>query len=129
MRESDGLVMTHAGPEIGVASTKAFMGQLVSSLLLALRIGQARGTVTEDTVRRVVDEVRKLPQVLARVLDSSDEIRALADRFQHAQGLPLPRPRHLLPGRARGRAEAEGDLVHPRRGLPGGRDEARARSR
>jgi glucosamine--fructose-6-phosphate aminotransferase (isomerizing) len=84
-RESDGLVMTHAGPEIGVASTKAFMGQLVSSLLLALRIGQARGTVTEDTVRGVVDQVRKLPAVLARALDASDEIRALAERFQHAK--------------------------------------------
>jgi glutamine---fructose-6-phosphate transaminase (isomerizing) len=84
-READGLVMTHAGPEIGVASTKAFMGQLVSSLLLALRIGQARGAVSVDEVRRVVDEVRKLPHAIARALDGSEEIRALADRFQHAK--------------------------------------------
>jgi glucosamine--fructose-6-phosphate aminotransferase (isomerizing) len=84
-RESDGLVMTHAGPEIGVASTKAFMGQLVSALLLALKIGQARAAITEDQVRVVVDQVRKLPQLLVRALDSSDEIQALAERFQHAR--------------------------------------------
>jgi glucosamine--fructose-6-phosphate aminotransferase (isomerizing) len=83
-RESDGLVMTHAGPEIGVASTKAFLGQLTGSLLLALRIGQARGTVGEDEVRRVIDELRKLPQLLVRALESSDEVRALADRFHQA---------------------------------------------
>jgi glucosamine--fructose-6-phosphate aminotransferase (isomerizing) len=84
-RECDGLVMTHAGPEIGVASTKAFMGQLVGTLLLALRIGQARGTVTADEVRRVVDQLRKLPQSLARALDLSDDVRALAERFRDAR--------------------------------------------
>ena len=45
--------------------------------------------------------------------------------YDHADGLPLPRPRRQLPDRARGRAQAQGDLLHPRRGLPGGRDEAR----
>src|SRR5262249_23407687 len=50
----------------------------------ALRIGQARDTVSEDAVRKVIDELRKLPHFLARALDSSDEIRALADRFHQA---------------------------------------------
>jgi glutamine---fructose-6-phosphate transaminase (isomerizing) len=84
-RETDGLVMTHAGPEIGVASTKAFMGQLVGTLLLALRFGQARGTVSEGEVRGVIDQLRKLPGHLARALELSDEIRVLSERFRGAR--------------------------------------------
>ncbi len=84
-RECSGRVMTHAGPEIGVASTKAFMGQLVGMLLLALRIGQARGTVTPGELRRVIDQLRRLPQYLVRALATSDQIRALAERFHESR--------------------------------------------
>ena len=59
-------------------------------------------------------------------LDGDHPIEEIAQRFYDAHVLPLPRPPHRPAGRARGRAEAEGDLVHPDRGVLGGRDEARA---
>ncbi len=84
-RECTGRVMTHAGPEIGVASTKAFMGQLVGMLLLALRIGQARGTLTPADIRRVVDQLRRLPQFIVRALGTSAQIQDVAERFFEAR--------------------------------------------
>src|SRR6187549_1299306 len=61
-RETDGTVYTHAGPEIGVASTKAFTSQLVALYLLALRIGQARGTLSFEASRPHIDALLQLPQ-------------------------------------------------------------------
>jgi glutamine---fructose-6-phosphate transaminase (isomerizing) len=84
-RECSGLVMTHAGPEIGVASTKAFMGQLVALLLLALKIGRARGAAPDVEVRRVVDQLRRLPQFLVRTLECSDRVQELAERYHRAK--------------------------------------------
>jgi glutamine---fructose-6-phosphate transaminase (isomerizing) len=84
-RECSGLVMTHAGPEIGVASTKAFMGQLVALLLLSLKVGRARGAVPDSEVRRVVDQLRRLPQYLVRTLECSDRVRELAERYHGAK--------------------------------------------
>jgi len=84
-READGLVLTHAGPEIGVASTKAFMGQLVALLLLALRMGQARGTVSPERVREICSALRGLPHVLEETLKGSDAIRELADTYHGAR--------------------------------------------
>ena len=81
-READGLILTHAGPEIGVASTKAFMGQLTALLLLALRIGRVRGVIGPEEVREVASELRRLPHELERVLHTSDAVRALADRYK-----------------------------------------------
>jgi glutamine---fructose-6-phosphate transaminase (isomerizing) len=84
-RECAGLVMTHAGPEIGVASTKAFMGQLVALLLLALRLGRARGASTPDEVRRATDALRRLPHLLTRTLDCNDSVRETAERYRDAR--------------------------------------------
>ena len=84
-RECSGLVMTHAGPEIGVASTKAFMGQLVALLLLAIRIGRARGALPETEARRVVDQLRRLPQLLGKALLCSDRVREIAERYHEAR--------------------------------------------
>ena len=53
-RESDGVIYTHAGPEIGVASTKAFTTQLAALYLFTLRLGQARGTITAELCRELV---------------------------------------------------------------------------
>jgi glucosamine--fructose-6-phosphate aminotransferase (isomerizing) len=76
-RESDGTVYTHAGPEIGVASTKAFTSQLVALHLLALALGQARGTVTDETSRALVQELDQLPLRIEEALKVNDRIEAL----------------------------------------------------
>ena len=117
-READGALYTHAGPEIGVASTKAFTTQLAALFLLAVQLGRLRGTLDAQAgagaPRRADRSCRRWS---SDVLEC--EARDQADRaaLQQRARLPLPRPRPAVPGRARGRAQAEGDLVHPRRGL------------
>ena len=80
-READGTVYTHAGPEIGVASTKAFTSQLVALQLLALHIAQARGTLAVPDVRRRIEELLQLPQLLERALTASAVTEKVAERF------------------------------------------------
>ena len=80
-READGTVYTHAGPEIGVASTKAFTSQLVALQLLALYMGQVRGTLNESEIRRHIDELLQLPQLIERAIKASASIDKVADRF------------------------------------------------
>jgi glutamine---fructose-6-phosphate transaminase (isomerizing) len=82
-RETDGTIYTHAGPEIGVASTKAFTSQLVALYLLALRLGQVRGTLTPDASRPHVDALLQLPQLLEQTLKIAPEIDEIAARFQN----------------------------------------------
>ena len=67
-REATGNLMTHAGPEIGVASTKAFTAQLTALFLLAMRLGQARGTLTEAESRKLVQELLLIPGKLEWIL-------------------------------------------------------------
>ena len=124
-RETDGTVYTHAGPEIGVASTKAFTSQLVALHLLAIYLGQIRGTLTPDAARPHLEALTQLPLLLEQTLKCEPLTEEIAQALLPAQRLPLSRPRHQLPDRARGRAQAEGNLLHPRRGLSGRRDEAR----
>ena len=121
-RISEGVLYTHAGPEIGVASTKAFTTQLLALYLLALYLRQQRGRAIEPAL---LASLAHLTQAVAETLELKPRIDELAREFQPRLRLPLPRPRHQLPDRARGRAQAEGDLLHPRRGLSRGRDEAR----
>jgi glutamine---fructose-6-phosphate transaminase (isomerizing) len=65
-RQTEGSILTHAGPEIGVASTKAFTTQLVALLLLAMRLGEVRGTLSPDLRRELLQGLRELPAVLER---------------------------------------------------------------
>ena len=81
-RETDGTVYTHAGPEIGVASTKAFTSQLVALYLLALRLGQARGSLTAEASKPHVDALLQLPGLLEQTLKLAPEIGEIAARFQ-----------------------------------------------
>jgi glucosamine--fructose-6-phosphate aminotransferase (isomerizing) len=83
-RETEGTVYTHAGPEIGVASTKAFTSQLVALYLLALRIGQARGSLSLEASRPHIDALLQLPIVLEQALKIAPEIEEVASRF-HAR--------------------------------------------
>jgi glucosamine--fructose-6-phosphate aminotransferase (isomerizing) len=80
-RETNGTVYTHAGPEIGVASTKAFTSQLVALYLLGLRLAQARGVLTPDASRPHVDGLLQLPLLLEQTLKVAGEIEDVAARF------------------------------------------------
>src|SRR5713226_9463975 len=83
-RESDGTVYTHAGPEIGVASTKAFTSQLVALYLLGLRLGQVRGALSPEASKPHVDALLQLPLLIEQTLKIAPEIAAIAARF-HAR--------------------------------------------
>src|SRR5579862_7836096 len=80
-RESDGTIYTHAGPEFGVASTKAFTSQLVVAYLLGLRLGQARGAMTAEASRPHIDALLQLPLLLEQTLKLAPEIEEIAGRF------------------------------------------------
>jgi glucosamine--fructose-6-phosphate aminotransferase (isomerizing) len=80
VRESDLVLMTRAGPEIGVASTKAFTTQLVALLLLIVALGR-RNKMTAETEARIVEQLRQLPGYIEKVLQLDPEIENLASRF------------------------------------------------
>jgi glutamine---fructose-6-phosphate transaminase (isomerizing) len=80
-RESDAVIYTHAGPEIGVASTKGFLTQLVACYLLGLYLAQVRGTKDCDEIGEVLRELASMPDAIARVLDDMQPVEALAAEF------------------------------------------------
>ncbi len=82
-READFTVYTHAGPEIGVASTKAFTSQLVALHLLALYLAQVRGTLAPEAARRHLEDLDQLPRRLEEALRCEDAVKAVAQRFHH----------------------------------------------
>ncbi|MFK5927056.1 MAG: glutamine--fructose-6-phosphate transaminase (isomerizing) [Desulfuromusa sp.] len=84
-RESDGVVYTHAGPEIGVASTKAFTTQLVALYLFALKLGRARGTLTADECRDHVEALLALPRELEETLELDEQIEKIAREYMNAR--------------------------------------------
>lgn len=77
-RESDAVLYTHAGPEVAVASTKAFLTQLVACYLLALYLGQVRGTQWGDEIRAVVRELAAIGTQVEQVLGTMEPVRELA---------------------------------------------------
>ena len=80
-READGTVYTHAGPEIGVASTKAFTSQLVALQLLALHMAQVRGTLSPSDVRTHIEKLLQLPQIVEQAIKASAATERIAERF------------------------------------------------
>ncbi|MDO8690701.1 MAG: glutamine--fructose-6-phosphate transaminase (isomerizing), partial [Dehalococcoidia bacterium] len=80
-RVADGVIYTHAGPEIGVASTKAFTSQLVAFYLLALYLGRARGTIDSQRMKQLVDDLVRLPHLVGDLLESDGQYDALAQQF------------------------------------------------
>jgi len=82
-RETDGTVYTHAGPEIGVASTKAFTTQLVALYLLALRLGQVRGVLSLEASKGHVDALLQLPLLLEQTLKVAPQVEEVAARFHN----------------------------------------------
>jgi glucosamine--fructose-6-phosphate aminotransferase (isomerizing) len=84
-REAAGTIYTHAGPEIGVASTKAFTCQLVALYLFALYLAQVRGTMTAGQTRTAAQELTLVPGKLEYILTRDEACEDLAKRFQRAQ--------------------------------------------
>jgi glucosamine--fructose-6-phosphate aminotransferase (isomerizing) len=84
-RESDGVIYTHAGPEIGVASTKAFTTQLVALYLLALYLGRGRNTLSAERCRALIEPLLALPRLLEEVLECDETIQQIARDFMHAR--------------------------------------------
>jgi glutamine---fructose-6-phosphate transaminase (isomerizing) len=84
-READGTILTHAGPEIGVASTKAFTAQMVALYLFALYLGQLRGVLSTDEAQHHAQELAELPVKIEHLLSESDELEELAKEFHRSQ--------------------------------------------
>jgi len=80
-REAEGTVYTHAGPEIGIASTKAFTSQLIALQLLALYLAQARETLTSAQIRNHIGELLQMPLTLEQALRASAPLQGVAERF------------------------------------------------
>lgn len=84
-RNTDSGTYIHVGPEIGVASTKAFTGQVTVLMLLALCVGQMRGTVDDATVERIVRELKNMPLYIKDVLGLADKIKNLSKIYTYAR--------------------------------------------
>ena len=81
LRESDAALLTQAGPEIGVASTKAFTAQLMAFALLAIRLGRLRGTLDARREQELTAELARIPDGIHRVLDRQAEIRSISQKY------------------------------------------------
>ncbi len=77
-RESDAVLYTHAGPEVAVASTKAFLAQIAAAYLLGLYLAQLRGTKFPDEIAEILADLRAMPEKIQKVLDSSERVRQIA---------------------------------------------------
>jgi glucosamine--fructose-6-phosphate aminotransferase (isomerizing) len=82
-RESNGVIYLHAGPEIGVASTKAFTAQLMALSLLTIYLGGIKWTVGDLLRKEMLEELRTVPGKMRSILDRDPEIEALADKYSH----------------------------------------------
>ena len=127
VRDAHGVLFTRAGLEIGVAATKTFVSQVAAMYLIALRLAELRGTLPPERLTQLVGALKHLPHHIAELLDSGGD-RDRGDRARPSRLglLPLSRAPHRPAGRARGGAEAEGDLLHRDGRLRRGGDEARA---
>ncbi len=84
VRESDGVIYTHAGPEIGVASTKAYTAQISIFYLLAINLAFLKGIIGRNTEYRLVKELEKLPKLIARVLNNKKDIQKCVEKYKQA---------------------------------------------
>ena len=123
-RECGRGVFLHAGPEIAVASTKALTNMAASFAMLALLLGRVRD-LSAASGQRIVAGLRALPGQIEQILAQRRRDRRGRPPVRRRRAHVLHRPRPRLAGGPRGGAEAQGGLLRPRRGLPGGRAEAR----
>jgi len=83
-RESDTGVYIHVGPEIGVASTKAFTGQVTVLIMLSLALGMAKGTISQEEYDATIHELTLIPEKIQKVLEQNDKIKRLAQNYTYA---------------------------------------------
>ena len=86
-READASLYTYAGPEIAVASTKAFISQIVAAYLLALYLAQVRGNKYADEIRQIVDELQEMPDKIQQVLDNEGQVKQLGQDMSNAKSV------------------------------------------
>ncbi len=84
-READGTILTHAGPEIGVASTKAFTAQMVALYLFAMYLGEVRCTIDEERAKKLAQDLAELPLKIEQLLNDADSIEELSKEFFRVQ--------------------------------------------
>jgi glucosamine--fructose-6-phosphate aminotransferase (isomerizing) len=84
-RESDGTILTHAGPEIGVASTKAFTSQMIALYLFALYLAQLRGRISSEEAKTHAQKIAQLPLKIEQILNDADSIEELSKEFFRSQ--------------------------------------------
>jgi len=84
-RESDGVFYTHAGPEIGVASTKAFTTQLIGLILIALHLGETKETIGHKAIKEILEYLLKIPHQVQQTLDLSPQIETLSKKYINAR--------------------------------------------
>ena len=83
-RMSNGGAYTHAGPEIGVASTKAFTGQLAVLMMMALQIGKVRGTISDELFSQLLFELDAVPEKVEALLKNADQLKIIAEKYKDA---------------------------------------------
>jgi glucosamine--fructose-6-phosphate aminotransferase (isomerizing) len=83
-READAALYTHAGPEIAVASTKAFLAQITATYVLGLYLAQLRGNMFADEVEAILDDLRAMPEKVQTVIDGKETVTSLAKSMQDA---------------------------------------------
>ena len=115
-RAADKAIHTNAGPEIAVASTKAYTTQLSMLFMLALAFGEARGHLVPERARELRAAMRNLPEQAAQALAQEDVVNACASRFRGAHGA-LFLGRGAISNSPRRRAQAERGQLHPCPGL------------
>ena len=86
-RESDAALYTHAGPEIAVASTKAFLAQITATYLLGLYLAQLRGNMFSDEIQGVLAELRNMPDKVQSVIDEEQQVAGLANSMKDAESV------------------------------------------
>src|SRR5436190_9121524 len=84
-READGTILTHAGPEIGVASTKAFTAQMIALYIFAMYLGQVRGKIDEEHAKKLAQDLAELPLKIEQLLNDADTIEELSKEFFRVQ--------------------------------------------
>lgn len=83
-RETHAGVFTHAGPEIGVASTKAFTAQVTVLAMMAFLIGKKKGTISDDEYKKLIQELNDIPDKIERILKFNDEYKRIAELYKDA---------------------------------------------
>ena len=100
-RESDHVVYTHAGPEIGVASTKAFMTQMLALKLVALFLGRRRGTAQQASVTDMLEQLSALPGQVEQILADTSSVEQIARKYMGARDFLIWGVARTIPSRSK----------------------------